>query len=60
MRFFAKRKKPSTPAPGPPEQGPALESPEEGFGCEIIYERKCPLKAEYVLSFYDGGTSDNK
>ena len=60
MKFFAKRKKPSTPAPGPPKQEPALASPEEGVGCEIIYERERPLKAEYVLSFFDGGASDNK
>ena len=48
MKFFAKRRKPSTPAPGPPKQGPALASPEEGVGCEIIYEWERPLRAEDV------------
>ena len=60
MKFFAKRKQPSTPAPGPSKQEPALGSSEERVGCEIVSEGESPLKAEYVLSFYDGGASSNK
>ena len=54
MKFFANKKRSSTPAPGQPNQGPALVSPEERVGCEIAYQGESPLKAEYVLSFYYG------
>ena len=54
MKFFANKKRSSTPAPGPPSQEPALASPEERVGCEIVYEGESPLKAEYVLWFYYG------
>ena len=50
MNFFSKRKKSSTPGPahGPSSQGLASTFPETRIGCEIVYEGKSPLEAEYV------------
>lgn len=59
MNFFTEQTRSSTSDPGPPKQGPALAPPEERFGCEIVYEGEIPLKAEYILSLYLGGASNN-
>ena len=56
MKFFAKQKRSLTPAPRSSNQGPGLTSQEERVGCEIVHEGESPLKAEYVLSLYHGGT----
>ena len=48
MEFFTKHKRPSTPLPAQPNEGPALTLPEGRVGCEVVHEGASPLKAEYA------------
>ena len=60
MAFLGKLKRLARPDPGTSKRGPALTTSEASVGCDIVHEGERPLKAEYVLSFYDRRISTDR